>query len=159
MSVHKQPNVVRPTEICARQVNLSDLGGDVKRNKVKATNPHPTSRKSSAVQEISIAAKSDDIIKAAKTTLRKMPVRVNTRSSETQSLIKDRSGSPSVKLTERERNVLQTISERGTISATASSLNLSPRTVQTHLANVRHKTSLSTTVEIVAWAWRQGLIT
>ncbi|PIU63365.1 MAG: hypothetical protein COS85_16225 [Armatimonadetes bacterium CG07_land_8_20_14_0_80_59_28] len=61
-------------------------------------------------------------------------------------------------LTDTEINILQTIADCGTIGATAEKLGMNRRTVESHLAHIRLKADVSTTVEAVVWGWRKGLV-
>lgn len=54
--------------------------------------------------------------------------------------------------------ILRTIADHGTIPVTAEHLNMNPRTVEVHLANVRQKANVTTTIQTVACVWRRGLI-
>lgn len=60
-------------------------------------------------------------------------------------------------LTPREREVLQLIAEGHTTTAIAELLHLSPKTVESHRANVMKKLDLHTVAELTKWAVRRGL--
>jgi len=62
-------------------------------------------------------------------------------------------------LTEREREVLQLLAEGKSNKETASLLNLSPYTVETHRGNLMQKLGLHNTAEIVLYAVRKSMIT
>jgi two-component system, NarL family, response regulator NreC len=61
-------------------------------------------------------------------------------------------------LTEREREVLQLLAEGKSNKETATVLNLSPYTVETHRNNLMQKLGLHNTAEIVLYAVRKGII-
>lgn len=61
-------------------------------------------------------------------------------------------------LSERELQVLRLAAEGLTNIAIADSLNLSPRTVQTHLRNVFNKLNVSSRTEAVVTAMKNGLV-
>jgi two-component system, NarL family, response regulator NreC len=62
-------------------------------------------------------------------------------------------------LTERERQVLQLLAEGKTNKETATILDLSPYTIETHRENLMQKLGLHNTAEIVLYAVRKGIIT
>lgn len=61
-------------------------------------------------------------------------------------------------LTEREREVLQLLAEGKSNKEVATTLNLSPYTVETHRTNLMQKLNLHNTAEIVLYAVRKKLI-
>jgi two-component system, NarL family, response regulator NreC len=61
-------------------------------------------------------------------------------------------------LTDREREVLQQVAEGHTNSAIAARLHLSPRTVETHRANLMHKLSLGSQADLVRYAVGRGMV-
>lgn len=61
-------------------------------------------------------------------------------------------------LTEREVEVLQILCDSNTAAAAAEKLHLTENSVRRHLANIRSKLSLESTIEVIAWAFRKGLI-
>lgn len=61
-------------------------------------------------------------------------------------------------LTNREREVLQLGAEGHTNAEIASRLFISPRTVETHRANVMHKLGLRSQTELVRYALRRGIL-
>ncbi len=61
-------------------------------------------------------------------------------------------------LTERERQVLQLLAEGKTNKESATILELSPYTIETHRENLMHKLGLHNTAEIVLYAVRKGII-
>lgn len=65
---------------------------------------------------------------------------------------------PYENLTEREREVLQLGAEGLSVSEIAARLSISPRTVETHRANLMDKLSLHTQTELVRYALRRGII-
>jgi DNA-binding NarL/FixJ family response regulator len=69
------------------------------------------------------------------------------------------SDSPAVKLTPRERQVLQLIAEGNTAKEIAAILNVSTRTAEFHKYNVQDKLGLKTTAELTQYAVRHHLIT
>ena len=68
-----------------------------------------------------------------------------------------RDPSPS-RLTERETEVLRLIAQGHTNREIAELLHLSPRTVETHRANVRAKLHLDSRVELLRYAVKHGLL-
>jgi len=61
-------------------------------------------------------------------------------------------------LTERERQVLQLLSEGKSNKEAAAILELSPYTIETHRENLMQKLGLHNTAEIVLYAVRKGII-
>jgi len=61
-------------------------------------------------------------------------------------------------LTAREREVLQQAAEGNTNAEIASRLFISPRTVETHRANLMHKLGLRSQTELVRYAIQRGLL-
>ncbi|HEV3256914.1 MAG TPA: response regulator transcription factor [Gemmataceae bacterium] len=61
-------------------------------------------------------------------------------------------------LTTREREVLQMAVEGSTSAEIAARLSISPRTVETHRANLMHKLGLHTQTELIRYAMRRGII-
>ena len=61
-------------------------------------------------------------------------------------------------LTNREREVLQLGAEGNTNAEIAGRLFISPRTVETHRANVMHKLGLRSQTELVRYALRRGIL-
>lgn len=61
-------------------------------------------------------------------------------------------------LTNREREVLQLAAEGHTNGEIASRLFISPRTVETHRANVMHKLGLRSQTELVRYALQRGIL-
>jgi DNA-binding NarL/FixJ family response regulator len=61
-------------------------------------------------------------------------------------------------LTEREKEVLQLLAEGKSNTETATVLNLSPSTVETHRTNLMQKLGLHNTAEIVLYAVRKKII-
>ncbi|MGD1091930.1 MAG: response regulator transcription factor [Bryobacteraceae bacterium] len=62
-------------------------------------------------------------------------------------------------LTDRERQVLQLLAEGKTNKETATILDLSPYTIETHRENLMQKLGVHNTAEIVLYAVRKGIIT
>ncbi len=60
-------------------------------------------------------------------------------------------------LTRREREVTQLLAEGKTSREIAERLELSPRTVETHRANIMRKTNSSSLAELVLYAAREGI--
>jgi DNA-binding CsgD family transcriptional regulator len=58
-------------------------------------------------------------------------------------------------ITSREMDVLTLVAEGRTNAAIAAQLYLSPRTVETHVANLLAKTGAANRTELRAWAWAQ----
>jgi len=61
-------------------------------------------------------------------------------------------------LTAREREVLQLSAEGYTISEIAGRLFISPRTVETHRANVMHKLCLRSQTDLIRFALQRGIL-
>jgi two-component system, NarL family, response regulator NreC len=61
-------------------------------------------------------------------------------------------------LTEREREVLHLTAEGLTSAEVADRLCISPRTVETHRANLMHKLGLRTQTDLIRYALRRGII-
>ena len=61
-------------------------------------------------------------------------------------------------LTAREREVLQLSAEGFTSSEIAARLFISPRTVETHRANVMHKLSLRSQTDLIRYALQRGIL-
>ncbi|MEX2353467.1 MAG: response regulator transcription factor [Gammaproteobacteria bacterium] len=68
------------------------------------------------------------------------------------------SSDPLIKLSKREREVLQMVVEGQKIVHIAQVLSLSPKTVETYRARLMQKLGISDTVELVKFAIRHGLI-
>jgi DNA-binding NarL/FixJ family response regulator len=64
----------------------------------------------------------------------------------------------SVKLTARQREVLQLVAEGHTMKEIASALNVSTRTVETHKYDVMEKLGIETTAELIQYAIKRGII-
>jgi DNA-binding NarL/FixJ family response regulator len=67
-------------------------------------------------------------------------------------------GKPTNCLSEREAEILTLLAEGFTNKEIADKLFISPRTIDTHKANIMTKLNLSSTVELVKYAIRQGYI-
>lgn len=61
-------------------------------------------------------------------------------------------------LTEREREVLRLVVEGHTNAGIGSRLRISPRTVETHRANMMQKLSVSSRADLIAFAKKRGMI-
>lgn len=61
-------------------------------------------------------------------------------------------------LTSREREVLQLAAEGHTTPEIASRLFISPRTVETHRANLMHKLALRTQTDLIRYALQRGIL-
>jgi two-component system, NarL family, response regulator NreC len=61
-------------------------------------------------------------------------------------------------LTDREREVLQLVAEGHTNAEIADLLVISPRTVETHRANMMHKLDLSNQGDVVRYALQRGIL-
>ena len=61
-------------------------------------------------------------------------------------------------LTEREREILQLVAEGYTNSAIAEKLTISPRTAETHRANMMRKLDLKNPSEVIRYALKRGII-
>ena len=64
----------------------------------------------------------------------------------------------SVKLTARQREVLQLVAEGHTMKEIASALNVSTRTVETHKYDVMEKLGIETTAALIQYAIKRGII-
>jgi len=71
---------------------------------------------------------------------------------------RQRKAGADLRLTRAETTVLQAIANCGTVAATAEKLGMKRRTVESHLAHIRLKLNMATTVEALVWAWRRGLV-
>ena len=83
--------------------------------------------------------------------------------SMTRSLLEEEEPAPAnngalARLTPREIEVLRLIAEGYTNTQIADQLHLSPRTIETHRANVRSKLHLDSRAELVRFAARNGLL-
>lgn len=67
-----------------------------------------------------------------------------------------RAGSASVKLTEREREVLRLVARGYDNRQIASELGISPRTVKNHVNALYEKVDVHSRAALVAWAWQHG---
>ncbi len=65
---------------------------------------------------------------------------------------------PAVVLTQREREVLQLVSEGRTIRGIANILDIAGRTVVFHKSNLMDKLGLRTTAELTRYAFQSGLL-
>jgi len=68
------------------------------------------------------------------------------------------SGDPYEKLTPREREVLMLAAEGQTTASIASRLNISPRTAESHRANLMRKIGLRHQTDLINYAVRRGLL-
>jgi len=62
------------------------------------------------------------------------------------------------RLTEREREILQLVGEGNTSAQIAQKLNISPRTVEKHRANLMSKLRLNSHADVVRFAIQQGIV-
>ena len=69
-----------------------------------------------------------------------------------------KASAPIDELTAREREVLQLLAEGKSIKEAAAVLDISPRTIEFHKANLQDKTGLRTTAELARYAVRLGLL-
>jgi len=109
------------------------------------------------IPKVHVSAASETQLKSVRSALKTVGI-VNVSGAVRPSRISDWDENISQQLTKKEIDVLQTISDLGTIGATAKRLGVSRRTVDSHLAHIRLKLDVQTTVEAVAKAWRKGLI-
>ena len=65
---------------------------------------------------------------------------------------------PHINLTPREREVLQLVAQGYTNGEVGRALSLSPRTIETHRANMMHKLGLNSPVDLARYALEHGLI-
>jgi two-component system, NarL family, response regulator NreC len=63
----------------------------------------------------------------------------------------------SARLTDRQREVLQSLSEGKNTKQIASALMISVKTVETHILNVKEKLDIHSTAELTRYAIREGL--
>lgn len=61
-------------------------------------------------------------------------------------------------LSPREMEIVQFVAEAWTNPEIAQRLVISPRTVQSHVANAMEKTQTRSRVELAVMAWRQGWV-
>lgn len=69
-----------------------------------------------------------------------------------------KASAPIDELTAREREVLQLLAEGKSIKEAAAVLDISPRTIEFHKANLQDKTGIRTTAELARYAVRLGLL-
>ncbi|HEX8925602.1 MAG TPA: response regulator transcription factor, partial [Terriglobales bacterium] len=67
-------------------------------------------------------------------------------------------GSTEIRLTPRERQVLQLLAEGRCAKETASLLNISPRTVEFHKYRIMEGLGFKSTAELVRFAMHEGLV-
>jgi len=65
---------------------------------------------------------------------------------------------PSVRLTAREREVLQLLAEGMSVKEAAAALGLSPRTIEFHRYNLAAKLGLKTVAELARYAVKHGIV-
>lgn len=104
---------------------------------------------------------SDDLVEAIRTVAqgqRYLSPPLTERAIETY--IEKSSGEPDAyeKLTQREREVLQLTAEGRTNHDIAEELYISPRTVETHRANIMRKLHLRGQTELIRFALQRGII-
>ncbi len=61
-------------------------------------------------------------------------------------------------LTLRERQVLKQIAEGAGNQSIASTLSISPKTVETHRLNIMRKLDVHKATELILWSHRLGLV-
>ena len=61
-------------------------------------------------------------------------------------------------LTNREREILQLVAEGNSASEISAILSISPRTVETHRANLMRKLELNSQVDLIRFAIRKGIL-
>ena len=66
---------------------------------------------------------------------------------------------PAVRLTPREREVLQLLAEGLSVKEVAANLNIRARTVECHRYNLAHKLGLKSLPELTRYAVRHGIVT
>ncbi len=62
------------------------------------------------------------------------------------------------KLTRREQEIMRLLAEGIHVKDIAEKLNITPKTVENHRSNIMHKLSLSTSIDLVKYAARIGII-
>jgi two-component system, NarL family, response regulator NreC len=67
------------------------------------------------------------------------------------------SGDDYLKLTDRQREVLQSLSEGKNTKQIAVALRISVKTVETHILNIKEKLEIRSTAELTRYAIREGL--
>jgi len=72
--------------------------------------------------------------------------------------IRDSAPDPYETLTPREREVLHLVAEGHTNAEVAERLSISPRTVETHRANMMHKLGLHTPTDLIRYAMQHGIL-
>jgi two-component system response regulator NreC len=72
--------------------------------------------------------------------------------------IRDSALDPYDTLTPREREVLHLAAEGHTNAEIAERLSISPRTVETHRANMMHKLGLHTSTDLIRYAMQHGIL-
>lgn len=63
-----------------------------------------------------------------------------------------------IKLTEREKDVIKLLCKGKSVKEIAFKLNVSPRTIDSHKANILQKLGFQNTIELVKYAVRKGLV-
>ena len=61
-------------------------------------------------------------------------------------------------LTPTEIEVLQKVADKGSVRRAAQAICRSETTLKRELAAIRAKLGVRTTLQVVVWAWRQGVI-
>ncbi len=82
------------------------------------------------------------------------PVVVNSSLESTRNKNKDKTGA---KLSQREREVLQLLSEGQNTNTIAEKLNISPKTVSAHIANIKTKLNLYSIAALTKFAISKGI--
>jgi two-component system response regulator NreC len=72
--------------------------------------------------------------------------------------VRDSDLDPYETLTPREREVLHLAAEGHTNAEIAEQLSISPRTVETHRANMMHKLGLRTSTDLIRYAMQRGIL-
>ena len=72
--------------------------------------------------------------------------------------VRDSDLDPYETLTPREREVLHLAAEGHTNAEIAERLSISPRTVETHRANMMHKLGLRTSTDLIRYAMQRGIL-
>ena len=100
----------------------------------------------------------DELLRAIRAT-RRPYISSGIRSAMAKTLVHRmaRAGSPALKLSIREKEVVQLITDGGTSPQVAERLNLAPSTIETHRRNIMRKLGFHTVVQLTKYAIRNGL--
>lgn len=75
-----------------------------------------------------------------------------------EAIVKDSVPLPDIKLSKREKEILEQCCKGLISKEIANNLNISTRTVEAHKLNIFHKVGVNTTNELIAFAFKSGII-